>query len=79
VSLPSDTEATWLLNASTTPQISLTTSQWHGAYSVAVQDKFGHLISEAMVTFPVSELTVEVGGSIAIRRVDEGQIRGSKR
>ncbi len=65
VSLAGDT--LWLLNASTRPTISCAASPLAGERRVVMRDKFGTVTNEEIVRFPVSQLAVEVGGSIEIK------------
>ncbi len=56
----------WILNASTRPFVELLPDDFVGMYPVCTRDKFGRVVEESAVTFPISRLPVEVGGSLQI-------------
>ena len=56
----------WVLNASTRPYIDLLPGGVRGNRRVRTRDKFGRILSEVDVDFPIARLEVEVGGSLEI-------------
>ena len=57
----------WILYASTRPFVELLPHSLAGVYNICTRDKFGRVVSENAVTFPVSRLPVEVGGSLKVQ------------
>ncbi|MFL5805819.1 MAG: hypothetical protein ACJ8CR_29295, partial [Roseiflexaceae bacterium] len=62
----------WILNASTRPFVELSPDDLAGPNRVCTRDKFGRVVGEHAVTFPIARLPVEVGGSLEIRFDDRG-------
>jgi alpha-galactosidase len=62
----------WILNASTRPFVELCPDGLAGVYFLRTRDKFGRVVAEQAITFPVARLPVEVGGSLEIRVGDGG-------
>jgi alpha-galactosidase len=56
----------WILNASSRPYVELLGDGFRGARMVTRRDKFGRVVGEERVAFPVARLDVEVGGSLEI-------------
>ncbi len=67
----------WILNASTRPFVELSPDDLAGPNRVCTRDKFGRVVGEHAVTFPIARLPVEVGGSLEIRfddmRIEDGR------
>jgi alpha-galactosidase len=59
-------ERAWVLNASTRPYVELLPTGSSGPRRVRTLDKFGQIVAEHDVVFPVARLPVEVGGSLEI-------------
>ncbi len=59
----------WVLNASTRPFVELLPDGFTGPYTVTTRDKFGHIVAQGTVQFPISCLAVEIGGSLEIEPV----------
>jgi alpha-galactosidase len=57
---------TWILNASTRPYIELTADEPHGECEITLRDKFGCVIGQEKMHFPVGQIEIEVGGSVEI-------------
>jgi alpha-galactosidase len=57
----------WILNASTRPFVDLLPDNLSGSYSVCTRDKFGCVVGEEVVEFPIARVPVQVGGSLEIR------------
>jgi alpha-galactosidase len=60
-------QTVWLLNGSTQPTVHFTESSFNGRHTVIVRDKYGRITAKDTVSFPVTQLAAEVGGSIEIR------------
>ncbi len=58
----------WLLNASTRPLVRLE-DELAGQRRVRTYDKFGAITGDSLVTFPVAQLAVEIGGSVQIGQI----------
>lgn len=56
----------WILNASTRPFVELLPDRFSGTHTVTTRDKFGGVVTQKTVVFPVPGLEVEVGGSLEI-------------
>jgi alpha-galactosidase len=63
----------WILNASTRPRVELRPDDLSGPHRVCTRDKFGHVVGEEVVSFPITRLPVEVGGSLEIRGPEDGR------
>ncbi len=59
----------WILNASTRPYVELLSNEFGGEYRVSERDKFGVVVKQETIAFPVARLAVEVGGSLEISAV----------
>ena len=57
----------WVLNASTRPYLDLLPDANAGARRITQYDKFGRIVGQANIHFPVARLAVEVGGRVEIR------------
>jgi alpha-galactosidase len=69
VSLESEARTVWLLNASSRSFISLISAHGKngtGKHMVILRDKFGCVVSEELVHFPMAQIDIEVGGSVEI-------------
>jgi alpha-galactosidase len=66
VALEDTPHTVWLLNAATSPTLDVRDIELRGERSVTVHDKFGQVVSQQRVTFPLVRLDVEVGGSVQI-------------
>lgn len=67
ISLKAITQSIWLLNASNQPCVMVQSSHMSGTHKMIVRDKFGYITSEEDIQFPVTQLNVEIGGSIEIQ------------
>ncbi|HEU5100946.1 MAG TPA: glycoside hydrolase family 36 protein [Roseiflexaceae bacterium] len=56
----------WILNASTRPFVDLRSDDIAGPQRVRTRDKFGRVVDEQTIVFPVAQLPVEVGGNLEI-------------
>jgi len=56
----------WILNASTRPFVELLPDERAGPHTVCTRDKFGQVVGWRTVTFPITRLPVEVGGSLEV-------------
>jgi alpha-galactosidase len=59
----------WILNASSRPFIDLLADTFSGPHLVIARDKFGRIVSQASLQFPLARLSVEVGGSLEVREL----------
>ncbi len=57
----------WILNASTHPFVDLLPEGLSGEHVVTTRDKFGRVVVEDRIYFPVMRMPVQVGGSLEIR------------
>jgi hypothetical protein len=56
----------WILNGSTRPFVELLPDGFAGPHMVTARDKFGCVITQETVTFPIPRLSVEVGGRLEV-------------
>jgi alpha-galactosidase len=67
VSLGGLAHTTWILNASTRDQLEVVSPDFNRQCTVITRDKFGMAVAETQINFPLTKLSVEVGGSLEIR------------